>query len=73
MTFEDKIKKITSDGFNFSNQINSLSDDGVRNLNIIKSNKDKYLLIGTTCYQPTNVAKNYLIKLFNRINNFNLF
>ncbi len=55
--------KITSSGFNTSNGLNPLADDGVRNLNIIKHCKDNYLLIGTTCYQINNVAKNYLIKL----------
>jgi hypothetical protein len=30
---------------------------------IINIDKEKYLLIGTTCYQLTNKAKNYLKKL----------
>ena len=61
----DNISKITSDGFNSLDRVNNFSDDGVRNLNIIEScdNKSKYLLVGTTCYQPTNVAKNYLVKI----------
>lgn len=61
----DKIGKITSDGFNSLARVNNFSDDGVRNLNIIEScdKKSKYLLVGTTCYQPTNVAKNYLVKI----------
>lgn len=61
----DKISKITSDGFNSIARVNNFSDDGVRNLNIIEScdKKHKYLLVGTTCYQPTNVAKNYLVKI----------
>ena len=59
----DNISKITSSGFNLLNSINKFSDDGVRNLNIIKSCKNKYLLIGTTCYQPTNKSKNYLYNI----------
>lgn len=61
----DKITKITSDGFNSLARVNNFSDDGVRNLNIIEScdKKSKYLLVGTTCYQPRNVAKNYLVKI----------
>lgn len=67
--------KITSSGFNTNNGLNQMSDDGVRNLNIIHNHDydhdhdhdhdhdQHYLLIGTTCYQSTNVAKNYLIKI----------
>lgn len=57
--------KITSSGFNQNNGLNPNADDGVRNLNIIETHKKKQLLIGTTCYQTTNVAKNYLINLDN--------
>lgn len=55
--------KITSSGFNITNGVNPLADDGVRNLNIITNCKQKFLLVGTTCYQPNNVAKNYLVKI----------
>ncbi len=37
--------------------MNEQADDGLRNLNIINHNNENYLLIGTTCYQMTNVAK----------------
>ena len=59
--------KITSGGFNTDNGLNIFADDGVRNLNIIKHHKENYLLVGTTCYQVNNVAKNYLLKLNNKI------
>ena len=56
-------EKITSCGFNSNNGLNNFADEGVRNINIIKHNKKKFLLIGTTCYQTDNVAKNYLLRL----------
>jgi hypothetical protein len=55
--------KITSSGFNVNDGLNENADSGVRNLNIIKHHKENYLLVGTTCYQVNNVAKNYLIKI----------
>lgn len=55
--------KITSSGFNTDDGLNQMADDGVRNLNIIHNSEKSYLLIGTTCYQPTNVGKNYLIQI----------
>jgi hypothetical protein len=58
--FQDKI---TSSGFNTNDGLNQFADDGVRNLNIIYHGCHKYLLVGTTCYQPINVAKNYLVKI----------
>jgi hypothetical protein len=57
------VDKITSSGFNTSDGLNQMADDGVRNLNIINHCGEKYLLIGTTCYQVDNVAKNYIVKI----------
>ena len=55
------IKKITSNGFKESKP--KLPDDGVRNINIITNSKGRFLLVGSTCYQEENVAKNYILKL----------
>ena len=55
--------QITSSGFNTIDGLNPIADDGVRNLNIISHKHENYLLIGTTCYQESNVAKNYLKKI----------
>lgn len=58
-----EFSKITSSGFSNTSYFNPYADDGCRNLNIIKNNDQKYLLIGSTCYQKTNFAKNYLLDL----------
>ena len=55
------ISKVTSNGFREANP--SLPDEGVRNLDIVENQNGKFLLTGSTCYQPNNSAKLYTLKL----------
>ncbi len=57
------INKITSDGFNPIDGLTPVGDDGVRNLDVVTNCSGSYLLIGTTCYQPSNSAKVYTLKI----------
>jgi hypothetical protein len=58
---DNEVKVITTDGFKKSNP--KLSDEGVRTLSIIKNNNGKFLSVGSTCYQPENIAKIYTLRL----------
>lgn len=60
---DNSISKVTSSGFNNTRFLSSTAASGVRNLNIIKNDKGKFLTIGTTVYQPTNSAKVYTLKI----------
>ncbi len=55
--------KITSSGFSPSQTLSPVGDDGCRNLNIISNDSGKYLLVGTTCYQQSNSAKVFTLKI----------
>jgi hypothetical protein len=59
----NNVKTITTNGFKSSNP--ELSDDGVRTISVIKNKKGKFLSVGSTCYQKTNSAKIYTLKLNN--------
>jgi hypothetical protein len=59
----NEFSKITSNGFVNTGYLNEYGDAGCRNLNIIKNKNGTFLLIGTTCYQITNYAKNWLLSL----------
>jgi len=56
-------EKITSRGFSTVDGINPRGDDGCRNINIVDNNKGRFLLIGTTCYQKNNYAKNFTLQI----------
>lgn len=58
---ENSFSPITLNGFQSINPF--LTDDGVRNLDVVDNCNGTFLLVGSTCYQPNNVAKVYSLKI----------
>jgi hypothetical protein len=56
-----QIRTITTDGFEYAKP--KLPDEGVITMSIVKNDKGKFLSVGSTCFQSTNSAKIYTLKL----------